>query len=31
MNKDDKDKSYDIGEIFRQMELDLIANMKKNI
>lgn len=29
MNKDDKDKSYDIGEIFRQMELDLIANMKK--
>lgn len=29
MNKDDKDKSYDLGEIFRQMELDLIANMKK--
>lgn len=27
MNKDDK--PYDIGDIFRQMELDLIANMKK--
>lgn len=27
MNKDDK--FYDIGDIFRQMELDLITNMKK--
>lgn len=29
MNKDDK--PYDIGDIFRQMELDLISNMRKTL